>query len=88
MVGACVFDQPGNRTGSAGSSAPSVDAGGRKAWRRAAEHRTGKRRRRGVVVNRQADCFWRRRAWAREEGEGVQEPECSVPVPGRCLVGV
>ena len=39
MVGACVFDQPGNRTGSPGSSAPSVDAGGQKAWRRAAEHR-------------------------------------------------
>ena len=32
------FDQPGNRTGSPGSSAPSVDAGGQKAWRRAAEH--------------------------------------------------
>ena len=30
MVGACVFDQPGNRTGSAGSSAPSVDAGGQE----------------------------------------------------------
>ena len=38
VVGACGFDQPGNRTGSPGSSAPSVDAGGQKAWRRAAEH--------------------------------------------------
>jgi hypothetical protein len=76
------FDQPGNRTGSAGSSAPSVDAGGQKAWRRAAEHThrqeeaAGSRRDmasgllsagRGAGMERGASSA---RAWGRPGAEG------------------